>query len=476
VLAGRNATAAEHLARGLSTGAADERQWANPGPAKETAVGSMNRPDLSESVEALWQVRFADSVTAGMSTQEQAQWDATPLSAAVPAVAVSGSRLFANYLGYVFAVDLDTGKMLWRSASFHNVEQSAMQNQGRFVEPSRFAILASDGLVWSLVRDLNDQNMLAPFRLVCRRADSGDVVWQTSDLPDYASLDLEGTPLLANGTIYLGARVAMNQRQDEPQQSVLAIRPRDGKLLWKTAIGTLREGQQYYYYGMVDSSPQPRLVYRSGVIYVDTHLGVLARLDADSGELDWGYGYPTDPVQSMRGRIFFFNGMMMQQPTATNGGEPLLNDAMLLFKGQKSDRMVALDPEGRKRLWERPIGRSARLLGSDSDRVYVGGPELGAIDRESRTLLWSTRLPGGSSDARVLVRPDGIWQMTPRGIFELDPATGHVRRIFRGQDTDSDGGNLELADRQLLAVTNRTITAYPTARAAAHAGGGQPSP
>ena len=66
-----------------------------------------------------------------------------------------------------------------------------------------------------------------------------------------------------------------------------------------------RQGQQMMFFGpMRDSSPQPRLFYRSGMVYVDTHIGVLARLDADSGVLDWGYGYETDPFQSMY-RFFF---------------------------------------------------------------------------------------------------------------------------------------------------------------------------
>jgi hypothetical protein len=61
----------------------------------------------------------------------------------------------------------------------------------------------------------------------------------------------------------------------------------------------------------------------------------------------------------------------------------------------------------------------------------------------------------------VLVRPDGLWQLTSRGIYEIDPDTGAVRRIFRGADLGSIGGDLMLTDQLLLAVSNRTITAYP---------------
>ena len=91
--------------------------------------------DVSGPVDAAWQVRFADSVEAGMTPAELTQWRANPLRAAVPAVAIDGTRLFANYLGYVFAVDLAGGKMLWRSASFHHLEVSAMQDQARDAGP-----------------------------------------------------------------------------------------------------------------------------------------------------------------------------------------------------------------------------------------------------------------------------------------------------------------------------------------------------
>jgi hypothetical protein len=54
-----------------------------------------------------------------------------------------------------------------------------------------------------------------------------------------------------------------------------------------------------------------------------------------------------------------------------------------------------------------------------------------------------------------------LWQLTPRGIFEIDPDTGEVRRIFRGADLGSVGGDLLTTDDYVLAVSNRRITSYP---------------
>ena len=284
---------------------------------------------------------------------------------------------------------------------------------------------------------MKDQNFFAPFQLICRRADNGEVVWKSADLPDYATFDLVGLPLLADGKLFIAAKTQANpqMRQGLQQQFVLAIKPNDGKVLWKTEVGTFRQGQQYFYYYMQDTSPQPRLVYRAGAVYLDTHVGVLARLDAETGAFDWGYGYKTAPFQSGY-RFFYYD--MAKQPEAI-GGPPLQAGEAFLIKGMQSERLYAVEPNKMKVLWERPITKSSRLLGVDENAVYLGGDELSAVDLKTRKLLWATRVPNGSLDGKVLVRPDGLWQLTSRGIYELDPRSGDVRRIFRGSDLGSSG-------------------------------------
>ncbi len=474
-IGGLTATADEHLKRylgdhGTSKSASTGTDAKDVVPST-AAAGTAPEPDLSRTVSAAWQMRFGESIIAGMTPPERIQWEANPLSGAVPAVAVDGTTLYANLLGYVFAVNLQNGKLIWRSGSFHNVEIPAAQDQARMIDPARFAIVASKHYVWSLGRDLKDPNQQAPFRIVCRRADVGDVVWQTTDLPDYAQVDLVGTPLLAGEKLFVVAKTPMAQQQQggPSHQYVLAIRAHDGKLLWKSEVGTFRNGQRFFYYGMRDNTPQPRLFHQAGSVFIDTHAGILARLDTESGEMDWGYGYQTDPAESSN-RFFFWYGM--QQEETTSSSEPFRSGESFFVKGAKSERIYALDSDRMKVLWDRPIAKSARLLGADERAVFLGGPEISALDRKTRTLLWATRVPGGSLDRQVLVRPGGLWQLTPRGIFELDAQSGRVRRIFRGDDTGSDGGDLHLSGHLLLAVTNRTISAYPIAATGPAAPGG----
>ena len=418
-------------------------------------------------------MRFGETVEAGMTPAELTQWEQNALSGAVPAVCVSGTKLFANYLGYLFAIDLKSGKLLWRSSAFHNVEVPAMQNVAQFTDTSRYTIIASGDHVWTLSRDLKDGNFQAPFLLACRRAENGEVIWQSKDLSDYAQLDLNGPPILEVGKIFIPASGPGNPQQGQGglQQLVLALQPHDGKVIWKSAVGALRQDNRYRWwgYGGQQAEAQPRLVYRAGAIYVETHLGVFARLDADSGLPDWGYAYQTDAVQGQS--RFFWGGYMPSPEPASTSSVPLSSGEAFLLKGLQSTRLNALDPNRMKVLWERPISKGSRLLAADDRTVYLGGAELSAIDIESRKLLWATRVPGGCATAKVLVRKDAIWQSTPRGIVELDPKTGEVRRFFRGKDLGSVGGDLLLSDQLLLAVSNRTITAYPR-----KAGAGDGSP
>ncbi len=122
----------------------------DPRRAARGPSGRIRRPgagrgtlDLSGPVEPLWQVRFADSVEAGMLPVELTQWESHPLSAAVPAAAIGGSTLFLNALGFAFAIDLPSGKMLWRTEALHHLRLLTVQDYTRAIDASRFAIVAA---------------------------------------------------------------------------------------------------------------------------------------------------------------------------------------------------------------------------------------------------------------------------------------------------------------------------------------------
>ena len=54
---------------------------------------------------------------------------------------------------------------------------------------------------------------------------------------------------------------------------------------------------------------------------------------------------------------------------------------------------------------------------------------------------------------------------TARGIFDIDPTNGDIRRVLRGADHESRVCQLVLAGDKLIAIGDTTVTAYPIQRA-----------
>jgi hypothetical protein len=69
-------------------------------------------------------------------------------------------------------------------------------------------------------------------------------------------------------------------------------------------------------------------------------------------------------------------------------------------------------------------------------------------------------VPISTDYTRPIMTRNKLYQFTPRGIFEIDKATGDVVRRHRGADLGSLGGSLVLANRTLLSVSNLSVTAY----------------
>ncbi|WP_337174079.1 PQQ-binding-like beta-propeller repeat protein [Paludisphaera sp.] len=449
-VAGRTESAPEALRRILEAGRSPES------PAVAAAAPDAGPIAPAEGVAPAWRFLIAETIEAGMGTIELNQWRAGALSSAAPAASVDGGRLYLNFLGRILALDLETGKLLWRTGSFHDLRRFASQPMGQMLDPERYAILARGKRLWTVSRDPKDQNYSAAYQLECRNAEDGEVLWKLAELPDLAGYEPTGPPLLADDALFVPAK--SQQGQPLPQQWVLALRPEDGRLLWKSEVAVSRQAEQHVYYSnRRESKAQVRLLLRAGSLYVDTHAGILARLDADSGALEWGYGYETAPLETER---YFSYGNQQQEPQAA-GEAPVDRDGALIFKGAKSSRVYAIDPDRMAVSWRRPIGKAARIAAVEGRTIYLGGEELSALDAETRELRWAVRLPGGSYRGNVIARPDGVWQATPRGVFELDPADGTVRRIFRGDDLGVDSADLITTPDRVLIVSNRAITAYP---------------
>ena len=438
----------------------------------QSSASSESGLALSETVEPVWQMRFGDTVEAGMTPPELTQWEQNTLSATVPAVSLSGPKLFANYLGYLFAIDLKSGKLLWARRRF--TMSKFPRCRTRPSSPTRRDI-----------RSLPPKNMSgACARFEGRQLPGAVYFCLPPGRERRGRLAIEGPLRLRRAgsewsahsgggkNLHPGDRARKPSTGARRHAAACAGNPaarRQGDLEVRSRRVAAKQSRPVV--GLEPAAGGPAAAGLPG--RGDLRGNAPRRLRATRRRLRrarLGIWLPDRRRLKASSAFFFWNGYMQPADPTPRASEPVTSGEAFLIKGLQSTRLNAVDPNRMKVLWERPISKGSRLLAADEHAVYLGGAELSAIDLESRKLLWAARVPGGCSTAQVLVRKDAIWQSTPRGIVELDPRSGAVRRFFRGKDLGSVGGDLFLCDQFLLAVSNRTITAYPRkagARAAA---------
>jgi outer membrane protein assembly factor BamB len=154
-----------------------------------------------------------------------------------PPIYVGGRLYFVNNSGFAYALDADTGKVLWkRRIGRLNASSPAYYKHRLYI--------------------VN----LVPGHIVKLNARNGKVVWKRS-LPARA----ESSPLVIDRTVYFGCE----------NGELFAISTGKGQVRWSTSLG-----------GPIKSAP----AYHGGKLFVGDYGGYMNAVDAETGELVWQSG------------------------------------------------------------------------------------------------------------------------------------------------------------------------------------------
>ncbi|MBA3866942.1 MAG: PQQ-binding-like beta-propeller repeat protein, partial [Solirubrobacterales bacterium] len=259
-----------------------------------------------------------------------------------------GDTLYAvNNSGFAFALDADTGRVLWERRIGHlNASSPAYAKHRLYI--------------------VN----LDPGHIVKLDAKTGRVIWKHS-LPGRA----ESSPVVIGNSVYFGCE----------NGELFSLSTVNGHVRWSTPVG-----------GPVKSAP----AYYGGRLYVGDYGGYMNAVDAETGELIWqsgslgpGFGgsgafYSTPAVAYGRvydgnndGRVYSFDtsdgalawtystgGYVYSGPAVAN----TRHSPPTVFIGSFDGNVYALDAKNGSLRWSRPAG--GQVVGSLSavgDIVYV---------------------------------------------------------------------------------------------------------
>lgn len=154
-----------------------------------------------------------------------------------PPVYANGRLYAVNNSGYAFALDAETGKVLWERRIGRLNASSPAYHKGRLYIVN-----------------------LVPGHIVKLNAKTGKIIWKRP-LPGRA----ESSPLVLGRTVYFGCENGY----------LYALSTGKGQVRWATPLG-----------GPIKSAP----AFRDGVLYVGDYGGYMNAVDAGSGKLVWQSG------------------------------------------------------------------------------------------------------------------------------------------------------------------------------------------
>ncbi|MCW2979522.1 MAG: hypothetical protein JWO14_1249 [Solirubrobacterales bacterium] len=154
-----------------------------------------------------------------------------------PPVYAAGKLFAVNNNGLAFALDSDTGKVLWERQVGTLNASSPAYHKGRIYIVN-----------------------LVPGHIVKLDAQTGKIIWKHK-LPDRA----ESSPLVIGTSVYFGCENGF----------LYSLSTRNGHIRWKTELG-----------GPIKAAP----AYRKGVLYVGDYGGDMNAVEAKNGQIVWQTG------------------------------------------------------------------------------------------------------------------------------------------------------------------------------------------
>ncbi|MEX0886690.1 MAG: PQQ-binding-like beta-propeller repeat protein, partial [Phycisphaeraceae bacterium] len=221
---------------------------------------------------------------------------------------------------------------------------------------------------------------------------TGEMIWSTDGDDALVDAQLVGDPAVADGFVYC---LAVRQGLITPIELV-ALDAATGELRWRRRLATQTPELAGPDSGPLSDREIDLVRYGSGVrvaggyVYANTNMGLVARLDARDGVIDWIHQYPRLHLDDQ-----------WRQTVRRRGGAPVVVRDTLVVTPRDSSGAIALDGQTGAIVWDAPLIPGEQMLGVVRDAVLLAeGHVLVSVAVTSGEVRWRR-----SFDAPIRAEP-----------------------------------------------------------------------
>ncbi len=370
--------------------------------------------------------------------------------------AVDQGRVFFNDPTRVWALRLDTGRLLW---TYHGVpEGEADGGWGDRSVPSFHSCTLFDDRIYVDLgqRPVSYYGYQPPRNqsiLACLDAATGRELWRARPQDfdeDPREVQFEGSAAVDASGVYVLVR---RRKTFGFEDCYLWKFDHAGALRWRTHLASAATGGFGY---RRPTLSVPSLIHDR--VYVQTNLGALAAVDAASGLVDWirVYGHAAQHVpeqwrQSGSGELY---------PWHYNPMLPVGDDALLAMPLDTEDLLLINRDRGTltARIPRAQVDDLHTVLGIYQGRVYGIGNSVLCWEATTHKLLWSRPLPEAAPYGRGALTHNHAFVPSVAGLWAY-PLDGD-EPIFTPWEPLEDGGNVVVLADHIVVAGNDRITSY----------------
>jgi len=252
-------------------------------------------------------------------------------------------------------------------------------------------------------------------RLAAYDRKTGKAVWRLGRTPDEAD-PFYGVRFLAP-PVACGGRVLVPLVK-EGEVSLAAVRPADGRVLWRTFLCSRSTSRQTTW-------DEVGLCTVGTEVYVASGEGVVFALDGIDGTIHWAARYERTLLENAPGRI---GGT----PTAGwRGNHVRLDGGRLVVLPADAKAVLVFDPRSGALLLRHETGELEHCLDVDDGRLWAAGPNVvRCLDLGDGRQVWEVAFDDeGRPRGRGFVTREAVYVPVETALLRLDRHTG--RRLAR---------------------------------------------
>jgi tetratricopeptide (TPR) repeat protein len=362
----------------------------------------------------------------------------------------------------VRAYDLHTGKPAWGNDAviYRPGEPVSERSHGMpsTLGVARFTLTAHAGLLYARLGDplttRPEDNSIyhQPSYLVgLDLGGEGRLVWPPIRLEDKWAF--EGTPVTDGSRIYVAVR-----HGTRPQSHVACYDARTGRQLWRQFVASAETPAR----GQSGECTHNLLTLVDGMVFVNTNLGAVAALSAESGRPAWIVRYPRAKKGDLNQRATHFYRDLT----------PCLYDrGRLIVAPSDCESILAYDAATGLLLWETSLAKDViHLLGVAGEALWASGEKLWRINVSTGKVSYPwPEGPTPKGFGRGILAGTKVYWPTSQSIHVFDQRTGEESAPIELESRGIPSGNLVAAGEILLIAGSERLTALgpttsPTAR------------